>query len=100
MKYVASINTPGYLPEGDTPVFDTPGEAWAWLADERKRGEEDAGDLGDTFSETVDRLSEQDSVGVVYAATPGYSGRHDLGLAYCVTTATDEEAAEIEALQY
>lgn len=43
MGFLATVNVPGYLPEdNDPPVFDTPQEAWQYLADERERGEDSA----------------------------------------------------------
>lgn len=35
--YVATVNVPGYLPEGDPMSAETPEECWAWLASERRR---------------------------------------------------------------
>jgi hypothetical protein len=105
MKYVATINTPGYLPEGDAVVFDTAAEAWSYLADELRRTEDDMFEEGDddAFSETVDELDAKAQAGsgegVVYGDTPGYKGDHDLGKAYCVSLVSDEDAAEIEALR-
>jgi hypothetical protein len=88
MPYLATQNIPGYLPQDDEPpVFDTPGEAWSYLAGER-RDSEDFTD-GEDYSETVDKLDAYASAGhgedTVYGDTPGYDGDHDLGLAYCVT---------------
>jgi hypothetical protein len=34
MGYVACFNLPGCLPESESVVFDTAGEAWSYLADE------------------------------------------------------------------
>lgn len=93
-KYVATVNVPGYLPmDDDPPYFDKAHEAWQYLADERERGEQDT--EGDTLSETWRELSDraratevligETGEGVIYGATPGYDGEHDLGLAYCVT---------------
>lgn len=94
--FEAVVNVPGYSPQADTPsVFDTSGEAWEYLARERER------DLDYAESpETVDdgevaamELMAQgeipagwapDGSGTIYAATPGYWGSHDLGLAYSV----------------
>ncbi len=111
-KYVASINVPGYLPEGDAVVCDTASGAWSYLADERRRHEEDAYEPGDpeSFSETVHQLdaraaaaagsdSDQYADGAIYGDTPGYTGSHDLGLAYCVSVVSDAEGAAMEALQ-
>jgi hypothetical protein len=87
--YLATINVPGYLPmDDDPPVFETPREAWAYLADERRRGEDD--EETESYSGTVDALDALAQPGrelcpfTVYGPTPG--GRiHDLGLAYTVT---------------
>lgn len=108
-KYVATINTPGYLPQDDEPpVFDTAHEAWAYLESERERSERDATDDGlivasECLTE-LRRLAEiapgsvaaqsvhtpdWDGIGTVYGSTPGYDGSHDLGLAYCVTLSED-----------
>lgn len=103
MKYVATINVPGYLPtDDDPPVFDTPAEAWQYLADERQKDEDANCDVivvpvGEEWSETVRELDTLAStagvtcncngcsLGTVYGDTPGYEGDHDLGLAYSVS---------------
>lgn len=42
-RYVATINTPDYMPwDDDPPVFDTANEAWEYLASERERAEDSA----------------------------------------------------------
>lgn len=104
VQYVATINVPGYLPQDDDPpVFDTAQEAWAYLADERERGE-DGSELLDATATLVElnRVAMEarwtngaptdlgvnpDGTGTVYGDTPGYDGNHDLGLAYSVTLA-------------
>jgi hypothetical protein len=117
MKYTAIINVPGYLPTDDEPpVFDTPAEAWQYLADERERGEgrwlpDDPDDPDGPASEdptyaclwhhanTEDPYVCGNRVthwphfeGTLYGTTPGYEGEHDLGVAYTVqATDTDEE---------
>lgn len=109
-QYVATINTPGYLPQDDDPpVFDHPWEAWAYLAGQREREEDQVEDEGTDYSETHGTLAglgtdahwhradpeqdrswleshglAKDGTGTVYGATPGYEGRHDLGVAYSV----------------
>lgn len=107
-QYVATINVPGYLPmDDDPPVFDTPREAWAWLADERVQAEDDAPYDTATepgYSATVNKLEslgngtlgfeevgDGDGTGSVTGDTPGYKGDHDLGLAYSVSVAEEEE---------
>jgi hypothetical protein len=110
--YVATINTPGLLPEGDAEpaVFETAAEAWWYLYHERCTAEREApcdlcdgkmthgpeGDCDDD-SETGEALAKHarwagsglvcdfEAVGTVYGPTPGYRGDHDLGLAYSVS---------------
>jgi hypothetical protein len=88
MQYIATINTPGYLPDADGPAlsFSTPAEAWEHLWDERIRAWDEAEaeipvDESHTFTDARHRATE----GSVTLVTPGYDGDHDLGLAYSVT---------------
>jgi hypothetical protein len=109
-KYVAIINTPGYLPDADDtpPVFDTVGEAWEWLAQQRRDAEDEAETVAQGYSATVNILQmvadSQDwstcenagvdplsAEGTVYGPTPGYEGDHDLGLAYTVMSREEED---------
>lgn len=104
--FLATINTPGYLPmDDDPPTFDTARGAWSYLADEREREEdqfpedEPLGEYTETLgylryaagteveygSQNEDWPLNADGTGVIYGRTPGYDGDHDLGLAYCVT---------------
>ncbi|WP_327292471.1 hypothetical protein [Streptomyces sp. NBC_01198] len=114
--FVATISTPGYLPMDDEPpTFETAGEAWAWLAEEREREEDSAeygpDDLGQfEYSDTLmylryiagsdlrltrethehgnpheDWPTASDGTGTIYGDTPGYDGEHDLGQAYSVS---------------
>jgi hypothetical protein len=108
VSFLATINVPGYLPmDDDPPVFDTAIEAWAWLAEERMRAEEDFPITEDEpYSTTVDTLDTlgtdstwtyrdlawltergiaRDGTGSIWGETPGYDGVHDLGLAYTVS---------------
>lgn len=100
MKYLATINVPGYLPmDDDPPIFDAAREAWAYLADERRDAEDSAFQPGDDtgFSATVNMLESLgdgtlsldevgvDGTGSVGGVTPGYTGDHDLGLIYSVS---------------
>lgn len=93
-RYVATINTPGYLPEDcDPPLFDTAREAWQYLVSEVERSWDDYPD--DANGACVDAHTQmhnldQSREGTVYAPTPGYDGFHDLGLAYSVSIAEDE----------
>lgn len=105
--YVATINTPGYLPQDDEPpAFDAAQEAWAYLASEREREEDgatyapgtDTGEYSDDWltlnyiangehvhgSPHEDTPTSADGSGTVYGGTPGYDGDHDLGQAYSV----------------
>lgn len=103
MGFMATVNTPGYLPEeDDPPVFDTPQEAWAHHANAREGWEDDMSDDPE-YSETVmylryaageeveygspheDYPLSADGTGTIYGSTPGYDRAHDLGVAYCVT---------------
>jgi len=106
-RYLATVNVPGYLPMDDEPpTFETAAEAWQYLADERRREEDDAyteTESADTvgFSDTVEQLDRRarwaasglvcdfEAVGTVIGETPG--GRmYDLGLAYTVTELEDD----------
>jgi hypothetical protein len=108
-KYVAIISTRGlYLPDTtEQPAeFDTVGEAWEYLAQERREAEDEAETVAEGYSATVNILQmvadSQDwstcenagvdplsAEGTVYGPTPGYEGDHDLGLAYSVTSRED-----------
>lgn len=103
MRYVATINVPGYMPtDDDPPVFDTAAEAWAWLESERERAEQDAAVgpfvASDCLSD-LRHLAEQAQLtstfvpavttGSVYGPTPGSDSAHDLGLAYSVSVAEE-----------
>jgi hypothetical protein len=104
MVYVATVNVPGYLPMTDEPtVFDSASQAWAFLADERERDEDTGNPDALEYSDTLETLrylgsddhehgnpcedhpTNADGTGTVYGDTPGYTGRHDLGMAYCVS---------------
>jgi hypothetical protein len=105
--FAAIVNTPGYLPDSDEgpAVFNTARDAWEYLADERKQGEDayDAAGYSDTYA-TLRLMAtgipnvwqsvglDSDGCGTVYGNTPGYDGSHDLGVAYSVDIATDEHA--------
>lgn len=90
------MNVPGHLPMAEEPsVFDEAGDAWEYLARERERDLDSAESPDYVDSGEADfmrKISDgerpegvsDDGVGVVYAATPGYHGGHDLGLAYSV----------------
>lgn len=103
-QFVATINVPGYLPmDDDPPVFDTAREAWDYLAEERRRDEDDVVMTGmDGYSETVNQLEQRaegnfdpafgsiDEVtgeGTIHGPMPGYDGDHDLGFNYNVSLA-------------
>lgn len=95
-QYLAVINVPGYSPmDDDPPLFDTPGEAWAYLADERRHGEDAAEDDGPDPSDIVKSLlayaADNRGPDTIYSSTPGYDGEHDLGLAYSISIAEQED---------
>jgi hypothetical protein len=122
MKFAATINIPGYLPLADeTPVFDTAQDAWGYLAEERELAEDYAPVDPDTGHETgeysgtwghlkyiasgehqhgnpnEDWPTNADGTGTVYGGNmTGPDDEHDLGLAYTVRAATDEEIADAE----
>jgi hypothetical protein len=90
MKFAATINTPGYLPQDDTDhVFDTPGEAWEFLRDVRERDLDDPmndeDDDGDECLDEIEGFIDHPETGTVYGFTPGRTDEHDLGLAYSVS---------------
>lgn len=95
--FEALVNVPGYLPMADQPsLFDTAEDAWEFLACERERDldsvEEspEGADLGEVEFMRLMAAGELpsrcrlDGTETVFAATPGYFGDHDLGLAYTV----------------
>lgn len=88
MPFTAIMNTPGYMPSSDDepPIFEETPDAWGFLADERKRQEDDTD--GDSYSSTYYTLSGFMHTGhdadVLYGDTPDYDGDHDLGVAYSV----------------
>ena len=87
MQYIATISTPGYLPDSDDlAVFDTATEAWEYLRDERA----EAFDQAEQEMPVHDRVLFATQVmagepGTLTTTTPGYEGDHDLGKAYSVT---------------
>src|SRR5262245_30757025 len=101
--YVANVHIPGYVPESDMPGFETPREAWGYLAHERERDCEtaevdpqeddsylDLRRLADGGSRRDGRLitghvDGGDAAGWVRGDTPGREGDHDLGLIYEVS---------------
>lgn len=108
MTYLATINTPGYLPDSEPTEHDTARDAWEYLADERKRDEDDAaltfGDDGQAgYSATANLMEsianaslqpieaglDDDRTGTITGPTPGYQGQHDLGIAYTVSLSED-----------
>lgn len=94
-RYVATINTPGYLPwDDEPPVFETIREAWDYLAEERNRAWNDTEGMGPDWDPVMNDMAnagQQGLTGAVYGSTPGYEGDHDLGLAYCVSVYEGEE---------
>lgn len=109
VQYVATINTPGYLPwDDDPPVFDTAREAWDYLLDRRRELEDTAFEMdlqSDGYSATFNTLETLvggtmaayenagldpiDGTGSIHADDPTYDGDHPLGLVYSVTEVKD-----------
>lgn len=91
-QYIAIINVPGYSPMAEEPAeFETIAEAWQYLAEERRRSEDEDESTAD-YSDTVKALGymvESPKCDSVYGPTPGYDGDHDLGLVYTVTHKQD-----------
>src|SRR5574341_1473780 len=103
--YVATVNVPGYLPECEPMAFDTADEAWDYLADERRR-DEDQDESASEYSGAVTLLdyiasgdhihgppqedwpTNADGTGMMLADTPGSDSPHDLVLAYVVSLVT------------
>lgn len=101
--YVATVNVPGYLPMADEPAcFDTAREAWAYLASERRRDEDQDEEASEYTDDVVlldyvasedhmpgspheDLSTSADGAGSLWCPTPGYTGDHDLGLFYAVS---------------
>lgn len=88
MHYLAIQNTPGYLPwSDDPPAFKTTRDAWQYLVSEIDRLWDDHPDDANGAciqAHTLMHSQDQNSVGTIYAPTPGYDGEHDLGVAYSV----------------
>jgi len=99
-RFVATINTPGYLPEAEPMVFDTALEAWDYLLGERRDAEDDA--EVDGYSATHNTiesivagnldpadagLDPMDMTGSIQGNTPGRECYNDLGMAYNVEIA-------------
>ncbi len=94
-QYVATINTPGYLPWADEPaVFDSIREAWEYLESEYQRMNDTDLPQPDDYEETLIGFTTRvnwDQPGNLYANTPGYEGDHDLGLVFSVNYYENEE---------
>lgn len=89
-SYVATINTPGYLPmDDDPPVFDTTREAWEYLYDEHER----AVDQMEAWETDDGMRPDYGDTGTIWATTPGRDSDdpHDLGVVYSVTLVVEED---------
>jgi hypothetical protein len=94
-RYVAIVG------DDEPATFDTAGEAWAYLLEERKRHEDETADddAPEGYSKTVEELEKRarwaasglvadfETVGTICGPTPWNDNDHDLGLAYSVTEA-------------
>ncbi len=100
-KYTATIHVPGYMPMDDEPyLYDTPREAWKDLADRIEQSWDNyPEDENEAILEAHTELHniDQDQPGGFWAPTPGYEGKHDLGLNYEVNEVIDEDAEKFFA---
>ena len=98
LPYVATVNTPGYLPiSDDVFAFATAREAWQYLLGELERTwDAYPDDENGACIEAHTQLHgiDQSQPGTIYAPTPGYEGEHDLGVAYSVNLSRDSSAME------
>ena len=86
MIYVATINTPGYLPwDDEPPTFATIKEAWEWLAEQFEAAHDDVECPNGDCERGARVMRQQTHCGGVHTHSPGYDGDHDLGLMYSVT---------------
>lgn len=83
--YVASVHTPGFLAIARPRMFRTACEAWAYLADQRRKAQEAISDYvaysGDTLRH-LEHLARDGGEGAVFSITPGRRPETDLGLVY------------------
>jgi hypothetical protein len=91
--------------DDDPPTFDTASDAWAYLADERRRGEDDLACEcgGEPYTTIVETLDAYSSAGhgpdSVRGPTPGYDEDNDLGIAYTVMEVPDERSDDHDSDQ-
>jgi hypothetical protein len=93
-QYVATVNTPGYLPEDDEPaVFETARDAWEYLAEEVERDAE-----MDPRPRNYDRAAHMIQACIADPDGPltgiwahDDADPHDLGLVYSVDHYLPEE---------
>ena len=97
-EFVAIVNVPGYVPDDAPQGFETPQEAWQYLADDRKYicAENDRDHLSDRAWQVMNgyALNPNAQIESVLTDNPAYSGDHGLGLAYTVTQAEITEDDE------
>jgi len=98
--YHATVNMPGYLPEGDIAIFGTAEGAWLYLFDELERDWEAAADGSDESDDVNARYLEVDTAmhnhdtdlpGTVYLEGP--TATH-LGWAYSVSECSFKDCTE------
>lgn len=96
MPYVATMNTPGYLPMADEPdIFDTPAEAWEFLAGEREFASDMFEAIFDIEDDGPSVLRTRTGEGSITLPTIGTDSTHDLGIAYSVSYVSDSELAGV-----
>src|SRR5688500_5165288 len=87
-RYLATMNTPGFLPwDDDRHLFDTAAGAWEYLIGRRNEAwnADDEAQGPDWAMHNMGGMAIGERCGTVYGSTPGYDGSHDLGIAYTVT---------------
>lgn len=88
MTYIASVTVPGYMPETESPEFETISEAWNYLYEFRLMDQEALLEAGkDVEADVLEQIREAREsglhIGSVFANN--YSGaEHDLGAVYSV----------------
>lgn len=88
-RYVASIHAPGFRAIEPPRMFRSASEAWAFLADARRKAQESVSEYvscsGDTLR-LLERLALGGGDGRVFGTTPGHRPEADPGLYYEVQT--------------
>jgi hypothetical protein len=84
VTYLAVYNVPGYSPEMAAIPFDTADEAWEYLWGEHDLALFNVGQDVPAAHVEAFAAARKAGHGSVTLPTPGYTGDHDLGVAYTV----------------